>query len=51
MFGDFMDPDALPEDRCYEEVLNVEEVYPIAEQCLNEYNSTHKTKMSLVIFR
>lgn len=51
IFGDFIEPDALPEDRCYEEVVNIEVMYPIAEQCLLEYNATRKTKMNLVIFR
>uniref|UniRef100_A0A183SIA1 Dynein heavy chain 7, axonemal n=1 Tax=Schistocephalus solidus TaxID=70667 RepID=A0A183SIA1_SCHSO len=51
MFGDYMDPDALPEDRAYEEIKDYNLMYPIVEQCLNDYNATHKTKMNLVIFR
>ena len=51
MFGDYMNPDALVEERVYEEVKNINDFYPIVEQCLDEYNNTHKNKMSLVIFR
>uniref|UniRef100_A0A5K3F774 Dynein_heavy domain-containing protein n=1 Tax=Mesocestoides corti TaxID=53468 RepID=A0A5K3F774_MESCO len=51
IFGDFVDIDALPEERCYEELTDINAMYPIVEQCLSEYNATHKTKMNLVIFR
>ena len=49
--GDFMLPDAEPEDRVYAEIFSIEEFYKIAEQCLEEYNNTHKNRMNLVIFR
>ncbi|CAH8626763.1 unnamed protein product [Dicrocoelium dendriticum] len=51
LFGDFMEPDSLPEDRAYEEIKDINAVYPVVEQCLEEYNQTNKKKMPLVIFR
>ena len=39
------------EDRFYKEVESIDELYKIVEQCLEEYNQTHKTQMNLVIFR
>ena len=39
------------EDRFYQEVESIDELYKIVEQCLEEYNQTHKTQMNLVIFR
>lgn len=51
MFGDFMHPDLDPEERFYEEVKVIDSMYGIVEQCLEEYNNTHKNKMDLVIFR
>lgn len=44
-------PDAEPEDRVYAEIFSIEEFYKVAEQCLEEYNNTHKNRMNLVIFR
>lgn len=41
----------MGEDRLYEEVTSIEELYSIVEMCLDEYNQTHKTQMNLVIFR
>ena len=35
----------------YQEVTSMDELYSIVEQCLEEYNQTHKTQMNLVIFR
>jgi len=35
----------------YQEVESIDELYKIVEQCLEEYNQTHKTHMNLVIFR
>ena len=46
-----MNPDAEPEDRVYDEIKAVDQMYTIVEQCLEEYNNTHKTRMNLVIFR
>ncbi|VEL20295.1 unnamed protein product [Protopolystoma xenopodis] len=51
MFGDYMDPDAFAEDRRYEEVKDINRLYPIAEHYLNDFNSSNKNKMNLVIFR
>lgn len=51
MFGDYINPDLEPEDRVYEEIKSIEQFYSVAEQCLEEYNNTHKTRMNLVIFR
>ncbi|XP_020624937.1 dynein heavy chain 12, axonemal-like [Orbicella faveolata] len=51
MFCDFLNPDAIGEDRMYQEVESIDELYKIVEQCLEEYNQTHKTQMNLVIFR
>jgi dynein heavy chain len=51
LFGDFMHPDLEPEERYYEEVKVIDSMYGVVEQCLEEYNNTHKTKMNLVIFR
>ena len=41
----------MGEDRLYQEVTSMDELYTIVEQCLDEYNQTHKTQMNLVIFR
>jgi dynein heavy chain, axonemal len=51
MFGDYMHPDVDADERFYEEIKLIDSMYGIAEQCLDEYNNTHKTKMDLVIFR
>jgi dynein heavy chain len=51
MFGDFMRPDLDKEERFYEEIKIIDSMYGIVEQCLDEYNNTHKNKMNLVIFR
>lgn len=41
----------IGDDRLYQEVESIEELYKIVENCLEEYNQTHKTQMNLVIFR
>ena len=41
----------MGEDRLYQEVTSMEELYTTIEGCLEEYNQTHKTQMDLVIFR
>lgn len=51
MFGNYMNPDAEPEDRIYSEVSSVTTFHSIVEQYLEEYNNINKTRMSLVIFR
>uniref|UniRef100_A0A2C9M9T7 Uncharacterized protein n=1 Tax=Biomphalaria glabrata TaxID=6526 RepID=A0A2C9M9T7_BIOGL len=50
MFGDYMDPDAMPEDRMYKEVASLDDFYNVVAICLEEYNNTHKNAMNLVIF-
>ncbi|XP_011505656.1 PREDICTED: dynein heavy chain 7, axonemal-like [Ceratosolen solmsi marchali] len=51
IFGNFMDQDAMPENRKYEEISPIEEYFRISSMCLEEYNSTHKTKINIVLFR
>ena len=51
MFGDYMNPDLDPDEKVYEEVKSIEDFYAVAEQCMEEYNNTHKNRMDLVIFR
>ena len=51
MFGDYMEPDAEPDERVYTEVKSLDEFYQVVEQCLDEYNNTHKNRMNLVVFR
>lgn len=51
MFGDFMNPDLEIEERYYEEIKVIDNMYGIVEQCLEEFNNTNKNKMNLVIFR
>ena len=51
LFGDYQNPDAIGEDRLYQEVESVDKLITTVEGCLEEYNQTHKTQMKLVIFR
>ncbi|CAF3634232.1 unnamed protein product [Rotaria socialis] len=51
LFGDFLRPDLEVEERFYEEVKVIDTMYSIVEKAVEEYNSTHKTKMNLVVFR
>uniref|UniRef100_A0A8C0PMX6 Dynein axonemal heavy chain 12 n=1 Tax=Canis lupus familiaris TaxID=9615 RepID=A0A8C0PMX6_CANLF len=51
MFGDYMNPDLEGDDRVYVEIPNIHQFSDIVDQCLDEYNQTHKTRMNLVIFR
>lgn len=51
IFGNFMDTDALGDDRRYEEVSSMNEYLEVASLCLDEYNTTHKNKMDIVLFR
>lgn len=50
MFGSYFDMDTEYEERKYEVVQNVNALRKLAYQCLEEYNSTHKTKMDIVLF-
>lgn len=51
IFGNFMDLEANPEDKRYEQVVDIEEFQRVAILCLDDYNSTHKNKMDIVLFR
>ncbi|XP_065670290.1 dynein axonemal heavy chain 12 isoform X3 [Hydra vulgaris] len=51
MFGDFLNPNAVGSDRLYQEVKSVDDLYPIVQNYLEEYNLMHKAQMNLVIFR
>ncbi|OXU22263.1 hypothetical protein TSAR_003308 [Trichomalopsis sarcophagae] len=51
IFGNFMDTDALGDDRKYEEIVSMEQYHEVASLCLEEYNTTHKNKMDIVLFR
>jgi len=50
MFGDYMNPALDPDERVYEEVMSIEDMYQVAEQTLTEYNNQTKNRMNLVIF-
>lgn len=50
LFGSFFDMDTEHEERKYEVVANVITLRTLAYQCVEEYNSTHKTKMDVVLF-
>lgn len=49
MFGTYFDQDS-DEDKRYDEVLNMQQFRELGENCLNEYNATHKNKMDIVLF-
>lgn len=51
LFGSYLDPSATEEDLKYEEVVNTEAFRDIATSALEEYNSTHKNKMDIVLFK
>ncbi|XP_044001725.1 dynein axonemal heavy chain 12 [Aphidius gifuensis] len=51
IFGNFMNPDAIQEDRLYEEISSIESFKDIAMQSLDDYNTTHRNKMDIVPFR
>nr|Q923J6.2 RecName: Full=Dynein axonemal heavy chain 12; AltName: Full=Bm259 [Rattus norvegicus] len=51
MFGDYMNPDLEGDDRVYIEILNIHQFNEVVDQCLDEYNQTHKRRMNLVVFR
>ncbi|KAL8592235.1 hypothetical protein ACOMHN_030910 [Nucella lapillus] len=51
IFGDYMDPEAEPSERCYLEITSLDDMNHVVLQCLDDYNNTHKTWMNLVIFR
>ncbi|KAJ8944984.1 hypothetical protein NQ318_010186 [Aromia moschata] len=49
MFGTYFDQDS-DEDKRYDQVMNVQSFRDMGQQCLEEYNSTHKNKMDIVLF-
>uniref|UniRef100_A0A0L8HIS0 Uncharacterized protein n=1 Tax=Octopus bimaculoides TaxID=37653 RepID=A0A0L8HIS0_OCTBM len=51
MFGDYMNPDAMIDERVYTEVKSLDDMYQVVYTYMDEYNNTHKTTMDLVIFR
>lgn len=51
IFGNFMDVDAIQEERKYEEILSMEDYKNVALSCLEDYNNTHRNKMNIVLFR
>ncbi|KAF5272087.1 hypothetical protein FQA39_LY01170 [Lamprigera yunnana] len=51
MFGTYLEPDRTKNKLKYEEVTNTEVFLNIANKCLDEYNSIHKIKIELVLFK
>ena len=51
IFGNFMDVDAIQEDRKYEEILSMDQYKNVALTFLEEFNNSHKNKMDIVLFR
>lgn len=49
LFGTYFDQDS-DENKRYEEVQNIAAFKELSETCLDEYNSTHKTKMDVILF-
>ena len=41
----------LSTHHCFSQVKSLKKMYDVVEQCLEEYNNTHKNRMNLVIFR
>ncbi|KAM6121199.1 LOW QUALITY PROTEIN: dynein axonemal heavy chain 12 [Pterocles gutturalis] len=51
LFGDYMVPELEGDDRLYVEIPSIQLFSDVVEQCLDEYNQMHKTRMNLVVFR
>lgn len=51
IFGTYLDLDSEPGDRRYEEIASLAVFANIAKLNLDEYNSTHKSKMDVVLFQ
>ncbi|KAK5645094.1 hypothetical protein RI129_006394 [Pyrocoelia pectoralis] len=51
LFGTYLDTDSNEDEIKYEEVINIDSFRTIAENCLKEYNSNHKNKMNVVLFK
>uniref|UniRef100_A0A8C3KWS1 Dynein axonemal heavy chain 12 n=1 Tax=Calidris pygmaea TaxID=425635 RepID=A0A8C3KWS1_9CHAR len=50
-FGDYMSPELEGDERLYVEIPSLQQFGDVVEQCLDEYNQMHKTRMNLVVFR
>lgn len=50
MFGSYLDTESLEDERKYEEMPSKEAVLNVALTMLAEYNSMHKSKMTIVLF-
>lgn len=50
LFGSYFDMDTEYEERKYEVVQDINALRNLAYQSVEEYNSTHKTKMDVVLF-
>ncbi|KAM6256904.1 dynein axonemal heavy chain 12 [Porphyrio hochstetteri] len=50
-FGDYMIPELEEDERLYVEIPSIQLFSDVVEQCLDEYNQIHKTRMNLVVFR
>ncbi|KAJ1520032.1 hypothetical protein ONE63_004262 [Megalurothrips usitatus] len=51
IFGNFMDPDAAEDDRRYEEIPCLQTFKSLAEAVMDEFNSSHKAKIDVVLFQ
>ncbi|NXG35216.1 DYH7 protein, partial [Dromaius novaehollandiae] len=51
VFGDYLIPELEGDERLYIEIPSIQLFGDVVEQCLDEYNQTHKTRMNLVVFR
>uniref|UniRef100_A0A669P0P7 Dynein axonemal heavy chain 12 n=1 Tax=Phasianus colchicus TaxID=9054 RepID=A0A669P0P7_PHACC len=50
-FGDYVNPELEEDERLYVEIPSIQLFGDVVEQCLDEYNQVHKTRMNLVVFR
>uniref|UniRef100_A0A803YSM1 Dynein axonemal heavy chain 12 n=1 Tax=Meleagris gallopavo TaxID=9103 RepID=A0A803YSM1_MELGA len=50
-FGDYVNPELEEDERLYVEIPSIQLFGDVVEQCLDEYNQIHKTRMNLVVFR
>ncbi|XP_010215324.1 PREDICTED: dynein heavy chain 12, axonemal [Tinamus guttatus] len=51
VFGDYLIPELEGDERLYIEIPSIQQLGDVVEQCLDEYNQMHKTRMNLVVFR
>lgn len=50
LFGSYLDADSAPDDKKYEETHSMDKFRNVAQAALEEYNSTHKSRMDIVLF-